>query len=189
MAIGTGKEWVVLRDFTFWRFNGLDENIRSFYENADYLEISAEYVHQYFELHNENSLMYMTLKSNKGIMKVITNASSYQHLSKAFGALGAFQSVIELNDTYQDYTNQNISGTRATYQITGTVITFLTPTMYAAATGSSAGPGGAVAGVLMGGSFSALELGYDSIAKPIFQQVVTGLSSWESNLKSGRIPW
>lgn len=63
----------------------------------------------------------------------------------------------------------------------------LAPAVYGALTGSKGGPWGAVAGVAVGISFGVMETGYDVIAKPMYNQVITGLSSWENTLRSGRI--
>ncbi len=189
VTVGSTRKWEYIENSGIGNWANLDNSIREIYENAEYLEVSAAFMQQYVELHTANSRVLVTLSTNKGSMQILTNAATYKGLTKSIGAIGKAKTVADIWSNIVACQEGEISGVRAGYRITGSVSSLLAPVIYGAVTGSNAGPYGTLAGVVVGVSFVALEIGYDQIAVPIYNQIVSGLSSWESSLRAGRIPW
>jgi RHS repeat-associated protein len=158
-------------------------------KNADYAEITFSLMAEYVYFHDAASTGILTIKTGNGVIQILSNVATYEKLAKGAGFLGYVGAGLELTVTSNEYRNDEISGARASYRITGTVASFLTPIIYAVTTGSSVGPEGTFLGVFVGVSFTGGEIFYDDIAKPFTHTLIKGISSYESALESGKWPF
>ena len=95
-------------------------------------------------------------------------------LPKSLGYAGYIGTGLETGININQHSQNEISGARLSYRLTGTAISVATPIIYGAIAGSEGGPLGTLLGIFVGALFAAGEELYDKVAKPSFNTLTSG---------------
>jgi hypothetical protein len=165
------------------------EKIKNVLNKSEYLEFAFEYAQGVPFVKNAISAGKLTIKTKNGLITILTTARAYEKLTKSLGYASYIGAGLETGINIHQYSQNEISGARLSYRLTGTAISVATPILYGAIAGSEGGPLGTLMGIFVGASFTAGEVFYDKVAKPSFNTLTSGAASYENALRSGWAPY
>lgn len=159
------------------------------YDIGNVIQFYFDYAQGVPFVKNAISAGRLTIKTNKGLITILTTAGAYENLTKSLGYAGYIAAGLETGINIHQYAQNEISGARLSYRVTGTAISVATPILYGAIAGSEGGPLGTLLGIFVGASFAVGEEFYDKVAKPSFNTLTSGAASYENALRSGWSPY
>jgi RHS repeat-associated protein len=153
------------------------ENIAKVLEKAEYLELEFELAKNQI---SSNALGTIYVKTNKGIIKIVSTAAKFEALKSFFGKMGTLAAVGSVFLDTKSYADGEIGDIRYGYKLTGFVASIGADALVGASFG---GPIGIASGITVGIAVEGGEYLWDNQIKPGIKNFVNNTRELDNYIK------